>query len=274
MYTKAQVDEMLLQVEQEFERTLESIAKNEKNQVIEESVEADSEEFETIDDLYASMTKNEIEAHYSSLKKVMMTKSEDESEEEKEESKEHEEKEKKKDKEHEEKEEMEKCGEMSAKKAERAEGRAAEPMSGWHKKVKEEGGHDEDDSPHAAEQKARAAQKKAATEAHGVRKSEQSLIEENEALKKNLESLNDLVSKLFATKSAPAQKAITATSFIAKSEELETEAVNITEMSKGEVTAKLKALDFQSLSKSDRDAINNFYLQNGSVEKIKHLISK
>jgi serine protease inhibitor len=45
-------------------------------------------------------------------------------------------------------------------------------------------------------------------------------------------------------------------------------------MSKGEVTAKLKALDFQSLSKSDRDAINNFYLQNGSVEKIKHLISK
>ena len=266
MYTKAQVDEMLLQVEQEFEKTLEGIAKNEKNEIVEESVEAGSEEFETIDDLYASMSKNEIEAHYSSLKKVMMAKSEDESEEE---DKEHEEKEKKKDK-----EEMEKCGEMSAKKAERAEGRTAEPMNEWRKKVKEEGGHDEDDSPHAAEQKARAAQKKAATEAHGVKKSEQSLIEENQELKKNLETLNDLVSKLFSAKKAPTQKAITATNFIAKSEELETETVSIAEMSKSEVTAKLKALDFQSLSKSDRDAINNFYLKNESVEKIKHLISK
>jgi hypothetical protein len=97
---------------------------------------------------------------------------------------------------------------------------------------------------------------------------------ENEALKKNLESLNNLVNKLFASKKAPSQKAITATSFIAKSEELETEGVNVAEMSKGEVTAKLKALDFQSLSNSDRDAINNFYLKNESVEKIKHLISK
>ena len=243
MYTKAQVDEMLLQVEQEFERTLEGIAKNEKNQVVEESVEADSEDFETIDDLYASMTKSEIEAHYSSLKKVMMAKSEEKEEEE---SKEHEEKEKKKDKEHEEKEEMEKCGEMSAKKSEEEEEDEEEEEKKDHKK----------------------------SDAPKMDKSEKSLIEENEALKKNLESLNDLVSKLFATKSAPAQKAITATSFIAKSEELETEAVNVAEMSKSEVTAKLKALDFQSLSKSDRDAINNFYLKNESVEKIKHLISK
>lgn len=241
MYTKAQVDEMLLQVEQEFERTLESIAKNEKNQEVEESVEADSEEFETIDDLYASMTKSEIEAHYSSLKKVMMAKSEEKEEEE---SKEHEEKEKKKDKEHEEKEEMEKCGEMSAKKSEDED-----------EEKEEKKDHKKSDAPK-------------------MDKSEKSLVEENEALKKNLENLNDLVSKLFAAKKAPSQKAITATSFIAKSEEVETEAIDIVEMSKGEVTAKLKALDFQSLSKSDRDAINNFYLQNGSVEKIKHLISK
>jgi hypothetical protein len=238
MYTKAQVDEMLLQVEQEFERTLEGIAKNEKNQVIEESAEADSEEFETIDDLYSSMTKGEIEAHYSSIKKVMMAKSED-----KEESEEHEEKEKKEDKKHEEKEEMEKCGEMSAKKSE-----------------------DEDEEEEEEEKKK--------SDAPKMDKSEKSLAEENEVLKKNLESLNDLVNKLFASKKAPSQKAITATSFIAKSEELETEGVNVAEMSKGEVTAKLKALDFQSLSKSDRDAINNFYLKNESVEKIKHLISK
>ena len=243
MYTKAQVDEMLLQVEQEFERTLEGIAKNEKNQTTEESVEADSEEFETIEDLYASMTKNEIEVHYSSIKKVMMTKSEDEDEKE---SKEHEEKEKKEDKKHEEKEEMEKCGEMSAKKSE-----------------------DEDEDEEEEEKKDR---KK--SDAPKMDKSEKSLIQENEALKKNLESLNDLVNKLFASKKAPVQKAITASSFIAKSEELETEGVNVAEMSKGEVTSKLKALDFQSLSKSDRDAINNFYLKNESVEKIKHLISK
>ena len=222
MYTKTQVDEMLLQVEQEFERTLESITKNEKNQVVEESVETDSEEFETIDDLYASMSKNEIEAHYSSLKKVMMAKAE-EKEEEKEEDKEHEEKEKKeakKEDKEEEKEEIEKCGDMS------------------------------------------------------VKKSEKSLVQENEELKKNLDTLNDLVSKLFSSKKAPAQKAITAASFIAKSEEIETETAEIAEMSKSEITAKLKALDFQSLSKSDRNAINNFYLKNESVEKIKHLISK
>lgn len=227
MYTKAQVDEMLLQVEQEFERTLESIAKNEKNQVVEESVEAGSEEFETIDDLYASMSKNEIEAHYSSLKKVMMAKAEDEKEEKEDDKKEEKKEAKKEDKKEDEKKEgqeveieIEKCGDMS------------------------------------------------------VKKSEQSLIQENQELKKNLETLNDLVSKLFSSKKAPAQKAITATSFIAKSEESEVETFDISEMSKSEVTAKLKALDFQSLSKSDRDAINNFYLQNGSVERIKHLISK
>jgi hypothetical protein len=224
MYTKAQVDEMLLQVEQEFERTLESITKNEKNQIVEEPAEIGSEEFETIDDLYASMSKNEIEAHYSSLKKVMMTKSEEEKEEEKEEKeKKDSKKEDKKDDKKEDQEveiEIEKCGDMS------------------------------------------------------VKKSEQSLAQENKELKKNLETLNDLVSKLFSSKKAPTQKAITATSFIAKSEENEIEVFDISEMSKGEVTAKLKALDFQSLSKSDRDAINNFYLQNGSVEKIKHLISK
>ena len=234
MYTKEQVDEMLLQVEQEFEKTLGSISKSEKNQTTEESADADSEEFETIDELYASMSKNEIDAHYSSIKKVMLAKSEDEDcemekeeHEMEEEKEEHEKKEKKEDEEkeeHEKKEdekEMEKCGEMPA-----------------------------------------------------AKKSEtSSLVQENEELKKNIETLNDLVSKLFSKK-APSQKAITATSFIAKSEETEQASFDISEMSKGEITSKLKALNFGSLSKSDRDAINNFYLQNGSVEKIKHLISK
>lgn len=219
MYTKEQVDEMLLQVEQEFEKTLESIAKNEENET--EELET-SEEFETIDELYASMDKSEIEAHYDAIKKVMFGEAEKMAKEESAaheaaESEEEEKKEHKKKKE--EKEEMEKCGEMVAK------------------------------------------------------KSEKDLVSENEELKKNLETLNDLVAKMFNRK-APTQKAITNASFIAKSEETETPAFNVSELSKSEITSKLKALDYGKLSKSDKDAINNFYLENGSVNKIKHLITK
>lgn len=219
MYTKEQVDEMLLQVEQEFEKTLESIAKNEETEI--EELE-ESEEFETIDELYASMEKNEIEAHYNAIKKVMFGEAEEMAKEESAaheaaESEEEEKEEHKKKKEK--KEEMEKCGEMVAK------------------------------------------------------KSEKDLISENEELKKNLETLNDLVTKLF-NKKAPTQKAITNASFIAKSEETETPTFDVSELSKSEITSKLKALDYGKLSKSDKDAINNFYLENGSVNKIKHLITK
>jgi NADH dehydrogenase/NADH:ubiquinone oxidoreductase subunit G len=219
MYTKEQVDEMLLQVEQEFEKTLESIAKNEE---IETEELEESEDFETIDELYASMDKSEIEAHYDAIKKVMFGEAEKMAKEESAaheaaESEEEEKKEHKKKKE--EKEEMEKCGEMVAK------------------------------------------------------KSEKDLVSENEELKKNLETLNDLVAKMF-NKKAPTQKAITNASFIAKSEETETSGFNVSELSKSEITSKLKALDYGKLSKSDKDAINNFYLENGSVNKIKHLITK
>lgn len=219
MYTKEQVDEMLLQVEQEFEKTLEGIAKNENTQVEEIAEEIqNSEDFETIDELYASMDKSEIEAHYNSIVKVMAK--EESAEHEAEESEEEEKKEHKKGKK-EEKEEMEKCGDMVA-----------------------------------------------------AKKSEKTLVEENEELKKNIETLNELVGKLFATKKAPAQKAVTNLNFIAKSEENETTSFNVEGMSKGEITSKLKSLDYASLSKSDKEAINNFYLQNGSVSKIKHLITK
>jgi len=222
-YTKAQVDEMLLQVEQEFEKTLESIVKNEEIET--EELES-SEEFETIDELYSSMDKSEIEAHYNAIKKVMFGEAEESMV--KEESAAHEaaeseeeEKKEKKDKKEEEKEEMEKCGDMVA-----------------------------------------------------AKKSETDLATENEELKKNLETLNSLVSKLFNEKKAPSQKAITNASFIAKSEESEIPTFDASELSKSEITSKLKALDYGKLSKSDRDAINNFYLQNGSVDKIKHLITK
>lgn len=222
MYTKEQVDEMLFQVEQEFNNALGSITKNEDTEIeasqveeveveveeIEKSEEpaeyyeeAEAEDYETIDDLYASMSKNEIEAHYESVKRVMFGEAEEES------------------------------------------------------MVKSESEEEE-------------------TEEIQMVKSENSnLKEENEELKKSLENIENLINKMFNTKKAPSQKAITATNYIAKSEE-EDNQVDFSKMTKGEITSKLKSIDYSSLEKSDREAINEYCLNNGSVEKIKHLIKE
>lgn len=217
MYTKEQVDEMLSQVEQEFENALGSIAKSEENIEEEteieveaqteeleksetEEIEADEEDYETIDDLYASMTKSEKEAHYAAVKKSIF--------------------------------------------GEEVEEEAVEEQS-MEKSEETEEDNDEVEM----------------------------LKSENEELKKNYEQLNELVSKLFNTKKAPAQKAVTNVNYIAKSEETEIEEKeDFSNMSKSEVTAKLKSIDYSELKKSDREAINNYYLDNGSVESIKHLI--
>lgn len=214
MYTKEQVDAMLSQVEQEFEKTLGSITKNEEIEdnneetVVEteeamakseDEVEVESEEeYETIDELYNSMSKSEKEAHYASCKKALFG----------------------------EKEETQ----------EKPAAQVEEKMS----------------------------------------KSEsQKLKEENEELKKSYEQLNELVSKMFTAKKAPAQKAITSTNYIAKSEGFEDQGeIDFSKMSKNEITDKLKAVDQSNLTKSDREAINDFYLKNGSVDKIKHLIKE
>jgi len=212
MYTKQQVDEMLSQVEQEFENALGSIVKSEEN--IEEEVETEiedleksdeiefeEEEEETIDDLYASMTKSEKEAHYAAVKKAIFGEENEE-------------------------ESMEKS--------------------------EEEVEIEKNDNSEV-----------------------QMLKSENEELKKNYEQLNELVSKLFNTKKAPAQKAVTNVNYIAKSEETQTEEKeDFSNMSKSEITAKLKRIDYSGLKKSDREAINNYYLDNGSVDSIKHLITK
>jgi hypothetical protein len=154
------------------------------------------------------MEKNEIEAHYNSIKSVMFGKSEEEEEEEEEK-----EEDKKKEK------KVEKCGDMLE-----------------------------------------------------ANKSEKNLIAENEELKKNLSNLNDLIGKLFASKKAPSQKAITGANYIAKSEEENKNEIEFSNMSKNEITSKLKSLDYSSLNKNDRDAINSYCLENASVESIKHLI--
>jgi hypothetical protein len=87
-------------------------------------------------------------------------------------------------------------------------------------------------------------------------------------LQKSLELVTEFVAKL-AKKAAPAGKAITSLEAIAKSE-VTTETK---ELSKGEITTLLakKAAD-PSLSKSDRDAINAYYLTGASINKISHLL--
>ena len=220
MYTKEQVDEMLFQVEQEFNNALGSITKNEDTEIetsqveeveveeIEKSEEpaeyyeeAEAEDYETIDDLYASMSKNEIEAHYESVKRVMFGEAEEES--------------------------------MAKSESEEEE----------------------------------------SEEIQMVKSENSDLKEENEELKKSLENIENLINKMFNTKKAPSQKAITATNYIAKSEE-EDNQVDFSKMTKGEITSKLKSIDYSSLEKSDREAINEYCLNNGSVEKIKHLIKE
>jgi len=228
MYTEEDVNNVLSQVEQEFEKALGSIVKNEEEIVEEVSEEtqaqeeeltksektqeeSEEEEYETIDELYASMSKSEKEAHYNSIKTALFGEEEAV------------------------KEEVIAKSEEVAEEVESQEEKKEEVLS----------------------------------------KSEsEKLKSENEELKKNFDTLNELVGKLFNSKKAPAQKAITANSYIAKSEEIEDEKVDISKMSKSEIKEKIKAVNFENLEKSDRDAINDFYLNNGSVEKIKHLIKE
>lgn len=213
MYTKEQVDEMLSQVEQEFNNALGSITKNEETEV-ESEVETEelekaeveteeTEDYQTIDELYASMEKNEIEAHYESVKKVMFEKSEE-------------------------------IEEDSIEKSETEE----------------------------------------VEEIQMVKSENENLKEENEELKKNLENIEGLINKMFNTKKAPSQKAITSANYIAKSEEAEENEIDFSKMTKSEITSKLKSLDYSSLEKSDREAINEYCLNNASVNKIKHLIKE
>lgn len=220
MYTKEQVDAMLSQVEQEFEKTLGSIEKNEnieenieasEEEVVTEEVMAKSEEenteeeYETVDELYNSMSKSEKEAHYNSIKKSLFGEAEE------------------------------------------------EVMAKSEEEVVTEESEDE---------------------VSLVKSENEELKKSNEELKKSYEELNALVSKMFTTKKAPSQKAITNTNYIAKSEETGEEEADLTKMSKSEITQKLKSVDQENLTKSDRNAINDFYLKNASVETIKHLIIK
>jgi len=101
------------------------------------------------------------------------------------------------------------------------------------------------------------------------------IVAENQELKKSAASTTELLEKLFNTKSAPAGKSITGLNVINKSEgSVEEDKDLVSKMSKSEITSKLKSLDYSELKKSDRNAINEYCLNNTSVELIKHLIKE
>ena len=92
---------------------------------------------------------------------------------------------------------------------------------------------------------------------------------ENEELKKNFDQITTAVNSFFK-KPAPARKAITEIDFVKKSEE----AVVEKPLTKSEVKEILaKKVQDPKLSSADRKAINEFYLNDAGVEKIKHLLN-
>lgn len=90
-----------------------------------------------------------------------------------------------------------------------------------------------------------------------------------ESLQKNLDAVSAFLTKLVEKKVAPAGKAITSLDVIAKSEGSQ----ESKELSKVEIDSALsrKSQD-PKLEKSDRDAINDYYLGGKNVEKIRHLL--
>lgn len=90
----------------------------------------------------------------------------------------------------------------------------------------------------------------------------------NEELKKNLDVVTEFLSKL-NRKIAPPAKAITSLDVIAKSEATE----ETKELTKSDVKAVLaKKVYDPTLSKSDREAINAFYLNDANIDSVRHLL--
>jgi hypothetical protein len=89
----------------------------------------------------------------------------------------------------------------------------------------------------------------------------------SEQLQKSLDTVTEFLTKL--VKKVPQGKAITQYEQVAKSESAESEK----ELSKSEINSKLLAKSADpKLSKSDRDAINAYYLNQSNVSTISHLL--
>lgn len=105
----------------------------------------------------------------------------------------------------------------------------------------------------------------------------ESVKKENEELKKSFEKLTAaLTSYVKKGTSAPKQKAITKIEYIAKSEEEVIEdkkEEDFSKLSKNEISGRLaQKIREGKLEKSDREKINQYYLDNAKLETIKHLL--
>jgi hypothetical protein len=123
-----------------------------------------------------------------------------------------------------------------------------------------------------SEEASQKAESKSSSSEQSLLKSElEAIKKENEDLKKNIEGLVAAINTFVTKKQAPARKAITNIEFVKKSEEGSQEKP----LTKSEINMILakKARDPKT-SPQDRAAINEFYLTNGSVEKIAHLLKQ
>lgn len=87
-------------------------------------------------------------------------------------------------------------------------------------------------------------------------------------LKKSFDKATELLTSVVKKMTVPQGKAITSMDVIEKSESTH----GITELSKSEVTQLLMKKDQTKLTKSDRDAINSYYLDKSDVNTISHLL--
>jgi len=88
----------------------------------------------------------------------------------------------------------------------------------------------------------------------------------NAELKKSFDLVSEILTKL-VKKSVPQGKAITTLDSIAKSEPSTEKA-----LTKSEITEILKKKDPGSMSKADRDAITSYYMNDGNINSINHLL--
>lgn len=119
------------------------------------------------------------------------------------------------------------------------------------------------------------ADEKVVEEVKLLKSENESVKAENDELKKSLEKLTQIVAKVFAPKAgAPKQKAITSMEVVKKSEEeTKVEAKDFSKISRDEINKSLTAkIRSGKIEKNDKDAINNFIINNGSIELIKHLL--
>lgn len=104
------------------------------------------------------------------------------------------------------------------------------------------------------------------------------LVQENENLKKSVEKLLAVLTDKVKQSSVPQQKAITSIEYIKKSEGeeevvSEKSGLDITKLSKSEVIAKLRErARSEDLTKSDREKIDAYVLNNIDINEIKNLL--